>query len=282
MSKARNHHQPEPYHYTTADASTWMSGEPLTVDGCLIMMCIDGSARFSISSRSLVMKRHRMAFITFDMTVVPLDITDDFKAVCLRIGFHETQDIFFLITSNRFWEFVFKSTVFPIPYGQRDIVANWFGLLEWIQGNCSEAIIVKTMHNETENFMHIMADELERRLGHLGSNPDKNRSWVLANDFIALLTRHYATHHDVAYYADRLSITPNYLNIINRKYFGTTAKEQINIQIGLVVKNLLDTTDLTIKEISERLHYDDPSYLCRIFRKRTGMSPLEYRNRLRD
>lgn len=223
-----------------------------------------------------------MALITFDMTVVPLEITEDFEAACLRIGFHETQDIFFLVTSNRFWEFVFKSTVFAIPYGLRDIVTNWFRLLDWIQGNCSEAIITKTMHNETENFMHIMADELERRLGHLGSNPDKNRSWVLANDFIALLTRHYARHHDVAYYAERLNITPNYLNIINRKYFGTTAKEQINIQIGLVVKNLLDTTDLTIKEIAERLHYDDPSYLCRIFKKRTGISPLEYRNRLRD
>lgn len=86
----------------------------------------------------------------------------------------------------------------------------------------------------------------------------------------------------MAYYADRLNITPNYLNIINREYFGTTAKEQINIQIGLVVKNLLDTTDLTVKQIAERLHYDGPSYLCRIFRKQTGMTPLRFRNRMRD
>ena len=127
-----------------------------------------------------------------------------------------------------------------------------------------------------------MADQIERRLGQLGDNPAKNRAWVLANDFIAMLSPHYARHHDVAYYADRLNITPNYLNIINRKYFGTTAKEQINIQIGLVVKNLLDTTDLTVKQIAERLHYDDPSYLCRIFRKQTGMTPLRFRNRMRD
>lgn len=282
MKKTRTSHNMAPYYCMTADESTWKCGQPLTVDGCLIMLCSCGSARLSISSRSLTMKRHRMAFITFDMTVVPLEISDDFKATCLCIGFRETQDIFFLVTSNRFWEFVFKATVFPMPYGLREIVTDWFRMLAWIQDNSSEAIIMKTMRNETENFMHIMADQVERRLGLLGSNPDKNRAWVLANDFIVLLTRHYASHHDVAYYADRLNITPNYLNIINRKYFGTTAKEQINIQIGLVVKNLLDTTDLTIKEISERLHYDDPSYLCRIFKQRTGMSPLEYRNRLRD
>lgn len=49
-----------------------------------------------------------------------------------------------------------------------------------------------------------------------------------------------------------------------------------------MVKNLLDTTALTVKQIAERLHYDDPSYLCRIFRKQTGMTPLRFRNRMRD
>ena len=83
----------------------------------------------------------------------------------------------------------------------------------------------------------------------------------------------------MAFYADKLNITPNYLNIISKRNIGTTAKEQINIQISLVVKMLLDTTDLTVKEIAERLHYDDPSYLCRVFRKQTGLSPVQYRNR---
>lgn len=282
MEKPRNHHQAAPYSCVTTDGLAWKCGQPLTVDGCLIMLCLQGSAVLSISSRRRRLKPDRMAFITFDMVTVPLEVSDDFRAVCLRIGFSETQDIFFLVTSNRFWEFVFKSTVFTVPDTLRNIVTGWFAMLEWIEGNCLEAIRYKTMHNETENFMHVMADQVERRLGQLGFNPAKNRAWVLANDFIALLTRHYASHHYVAYYADRLNITPNYLNIICRKYLGTTAKEQINIQIGLVVKNLLDTTDMTVKEISERLHYEDASYLCRVFKKQTEMSPLEYRNRMRD
>ncbi len=83
----------------------------------------------------------------------------------------------------------------------------------------------------------------------------------------------------MAFYAGCLNVTPNYLNIIIKRSTGTTAKEQINIQIVLVIKMLLDTTDMSVKQIATWLHYDDPSYLGRIFRKQTGMSPVQYRGR---
>ena len=126
-----------------------------------------------------------------------------------------------------------------------------------------------------------MAGHVESHLGLLGTNPPKNRAWAIVNDFLGLLNRYYTRRHDVAFYAEKLNITPNYLNIIAKRNLGVTAKEQINIQLGLVVKMFLDTTDLTVKEIAERLHYDDPSYLCRIFRKQTGLSPIQYRNKQR-
>ena len=105
----------------------------------------------------------------------------------------------------------------------------------------------------------------------------KNRARTLANDFLALLSRHYTRHHDVAFYADRLNITPNYLNIVVRRNFGTTAKEQIDILLGQVMKSMLETTDLSVKQIADRLNFSDPSYLCRVFRRLTGMSPLAWR-----
>ena len=85
----------------------------------------------------------------------------------------------------------------------------------------------------------------------------------------------------MAFYADKLHVTPNYLNIIVRRMNAISAKEQINKQIELVIRTLLDTTDLSVKQIAERLHYEDPSYLCRIFRKQTGMTPMQYRNKLK-
>lgn len=258
-----------------------VAGHPLAVDGCLIMLCERGEAQLSVNSRRFVMRPGRMVFMSFDMVTVLRGVSADFEAKFLSVGFEAAQDIFFLVTSNRFWDFVYKSPVFVVPSDLAAPVGHWFALTAWLSANCPDAIRDKMMRNESENFIINMAGQIEARYGQLGASPVKNRAWALVNDFVALVERNYAVCHDVGYYADRLNVTPNYLNIITRRCTGTTAKEQINMRIGQVVKMLLDTTDLSVKQIAQRLHYDDPSYLCRIFRKLTGMSPIRYRNKMR-
>lgn len=265
----------------TVDTNSWRTEHPLSVDGCLIMQCEYGRADITINSRRYIMHKGDIAFIVFDMVTVPVKISDDFKAKFISVDLEASQDIFFLVTSNRFWEYVYTCPVFTPGGSLSDICHDWFSISQWFATNCSVMTAEKTLRNETENFMLVMAEQIEKQLGIYGINPPKNRAWVIINEFLGLLNRYYAHHHNVAFYASRLNITPNYLNIIAKKNLGVTAKEQINIQLGLVVKMLLDTTDLTVKEIAVKLHYDDPSYLCRIFKKQTGLSPIQYRNKHR-
>lgn len=259
----------------------WDTGRPLPLDGCSVMLCNRGSARLSVNSHEYTMSAGMMSFIIFDMVVIPIETSPDFEARCLDMDFDTTQDISFLVTSQRFWDFIYTTPVFPLSDGLPEAVRHWFSLLQWMERACTPETSAAVMHNEAENFILIMAEQVELRLGLLGVSSQKNRAWSIVNDFTALLNRHYARHHDVAYYADRLNVTPNYLNIIIKRNTGISAKEQIKLQLCLVIKTLLDTTDLSVKEIAERLHYDDPSYLCRIFRKQTGMTPIQYRNKLR-
>ncbi|MCM1177798.1 MAG: helix-turn-helix domain-containing protein [Bacteroides sp.] len=266
------------YTVSVTDGTDWKSGHPLPVAGCLIMLCERGCVNVTINSHRFTMTSGEMAFIVFDMVTVPIEASDDFEAKFIALDFDAAQDIFFLITSCRLWEFIYKSPVFKLPSAIYPVAGHWFDSIRWIVDNCSEATAQKAIRNEMENFMLIMAEQVESQLGQLGPTPAKNRAWVIVNGFLGLLNRYYTRRHDVAFYADKLNITPNYLNIIVKRNVGVTAKEQINIQLGLVVKMLLDTTDLTVKEIAEQLHYDDPSYLCRIFRKQTGLSPMQYRN----
>ena len=276
-SKSTQHFAIETIHGTF-----WELGHTLSVQGCMIMICTKGSLDITTNSRRFTMTDGDMAFIVFDMVIVPINVSENFEAKFISMDFDTAQDIFFLTTSNRFWEYVYSYPIFKLCDSLNGAVHHWFAMIDWITDKCSDMTAEKALRNEMENFTLIMSEQVETSHGRLGTNPLKNKAWMIVNEFLGLLNHYYAHRHDVAFYADKLSITPNYLNIIAKRNLGVTAKEQINIQLGLVVKMLLDTTDLTVKEIAQRLHYDDPSYLCRIFRKQTGLSPIQYRNQLRD
>ncbi|MCM1301458.1 MAG: AraC family transcriptional regulator [Bacteroides cellulosilyticus] len=95
--------------------------------------------------------------------------------------------------------------------------------------------------------------------------------------FIHAVEAEYMMRHEVEYYADKLCITPNYLNKIVKQSLGTTAKSYIHQKLFAEAKRLLSYTILSVNEIAEWLHFDSASHFVRFFRKHADMTPLRYR-----
>jgi AraC-like DNA-binding protein len=103
----------------------------------------------------------------------------------------------------------------------------------------------------------------------------KNR---YVNEFMDLVNAHYLQQHSIRYYADRLSITPNYLNEVIKKTIGVNAKLYLQNRITQEAKRMLTHTDLTIASIAGALYFENVSYFVRFFRNQTQHTPLEYRH----
>jgi len=97
------------------------------------------------------------------------------------------------------------------------------------------------------------------------------------NGFIHAVEAEYMMRHEVEYYADKLCITPNYLNKIVKQSLGTTVKSYIHQKLFAEAKRLLSYTILSVNEIAEWLHFDSASHFVRFFRKHADMTPLQYR-----
>lgn len=99
----------------------------------------------------------------------------------------------------------------------------------------------------------------------------------ITRKFSHLVEVNYQQFHSVAQYAELLHISPKTLNrkIVNEK--GTSPNSIIKNRIMLQAKRLLANTDLTVKEISVQLGYDDQSYFVRFFKIQTTKSPIEFR-----
>lgn len=99
----------------------------------------------------------------------------------------------------------------------------------------------------------------------------------LSRKFSQLVEANYHKFHSVADYADQLHISPKTLNRKIGQEKGTSPNAIIKNRIMLQAKRLLANTDLTVKEVSAQLGYNDQSYFVRFFKIQTGKSPLEFR-----
>jgi AraC-like DNA-binding protein len=75
-------------------------------------------------------------------------------------------------------------------------------------------------------------------------------------------------------------ISPDYLSKIIREFDGTSARTWINDSIIEKAKFLMLQSNLTLKEISDKLNFPDQSSFGRFFKNNTGQSPKEYRKTL--
>lgn len=96
--------------------------------------------------------------------------------------------------------------------------------------------------------------------------------------FNMLIDEFFLTEKAVTFYADKLHISANYLNILCKKNLKVSAMQLIHQRISTEAKRLLQNKKLTIKEITYHLGFSDNSYFSNFFKHQTGMTPSEFRD----
>jgi len=108
--------------------------------------------------------------------------------------------------------------------------------------------------------------------------PANRRAEDLYIRFLQLLPAGFAEHHDIAYYADSMGITPIYLSRIVRAVSGRTVMDHINDFLMSEARSLLRTSRLDAAQIAGLLHFADVSSFSKFFSRRAGVSPRRFRN----
>lgn len=124
----------------------------------------------------------------------------------------------------------------------------------------------------TSLLLEISAQERARRSGQ---TPDSGltamrsvRAWLRANAYEDLT---------VAGVAERFHYSPSYLTALYRRVFGIGVAEQIAEYRIDRARELLSSTTSPVTDIAAEVGYDDPKYFMRVFKRRTDLTPTQYR-----
>ena len=80
--------------------------------------------------------------------------------------------------------------------------------------------------------------------------------------------------------ATEACLSPNYFGDVIKKELGKTAKEYIQLYVVDRAKELIAENELNVSEIAYELGFKYPHHLTRIFKRMTGTTPNEYRQKL--
>ncbi len=127
-------------------------------------------------------------------------------------------------------------------------------------------------------IISILADMIIRQCCKM--NQESSRRIDIVLKFRKLLRENIKEERRPSFYADKLRISPIYLNEIVKEITGQSPSQYIKNEIMLLARRELFHTSDSVKEIAYRLGFSDNAYFTRIFTETVGVSPNKFRDNI--
>ena len=97
-----------------------------------------------------------------------------------------------------------------------------------------------------------------------------------------LIEEHYLSERSPEFYAGQLHVSVRHLNRICRSCYGMSFGEMIIARVVLEAKRLLSGQEWSMKEIADKLGFEEYAYFSRVFKQQTGETPRDFREKYRE
>lgn len=255
--------------------SEMLNHYPLSIPYLSLFFVEQGDAVLNIDFKEYQLIKGSFVVVGEDNIASFKKQSDDFTMHCFLINREFASEIAYVLPNELFSYLHY----FPVQYLDKTdihIYEVW------------HTFSIYTMHQTRIHNKRIMCSHLQNLFLTLSERVNYeelviekrySRQEELCWKFWDLISKYAKTHRDVTFYAGELYVTPYYLSQVSQQFLNYSPKELINRQVILEIKYYLQNTDLNISQIADELHFADPSYMGRFFKRETGVNPLEFRRK---
>ena len=257
--------------FSKMETTIFKIGQPYRLQEGRIAIITNGRARVLINLIEYIFRPNYISLIAPGSIIQIIETSQDFDAHMMAIEHN------FLPVSGKeefFAHFLQrkKNLLLPLTTTEQVQIENFITVMWDV---LQEPVFRK------EVIQHLLAGLLYN-IEYIAKNKGQSESSPLThqNDifqrFISLVNTNSKTERNVSFYADKLCLTPRYLNTVIRQASQQTVMDWINQSIILEAKVLLKHSNRLVYQISDELNFPNPSFFSKFFKRMTGMTPQEY------
>ena len=242
----------------------------------IFVLVQSGSARSMYDMHVTTYKKNDLVCIMPGHILHPIDCTDDFSYALMFISPKMLDELRFHTFSHDYEKFNYAH-VFSLTDEQASHMQAIVNLLAVIATRTDEEMPHRhqaLMAQLAVNYEFLSCYRREQDKQWIGS-----RHMEIFDHFCNLVAKHYRESREVKYYANKLNLTPKYLNkVVRQATEGLSPGEWIDQYVTTQAKRLIETQATeTLKETAYLLGFSAPSSFYRYFKRITGMTAKEYR-----
>lgn len=250
-------------------------GVPLTFGSAYLalLICRAGYANMTLNFKSHAVRAGDILVLAEDTIALLKKRSRGFRVFYCLIPATFSAEIAYVLPNPLFLFLHEYPRCIPLP-AEKPLLSMWLAQMRDITRN-SPVYRHIMQRNHLQNLFLRIAERMPPDA--LAATQKYSRKETLCWQFWELICRHSREHRDVQFYARQLNITPFYLSQLTKTFFNHSPKSLINRRVVPEIKTLLRYSTLSAEQIADKLHFNDPSYLCRYFRRETGVSLTAYR-----
>jgi len=137
------------------------------------------------------------------------------------------------------------------------------------------------------NVFKNIIDELDVQYGIVGQQDDMLSGYesitgipYFIKKAMLYVNENYENKHTLDSMSQLLYVSPEYFGITFKKTTGMSFVDYYTSVKMNKAKELMTYLSYSIKETAIKVGYEDYSYFCKLFKKHTGFTPLEYRRKI--
>lgn len=257
--------------FSKMETTIFKIGQPYRLQEGRIAIITNGRARVLINLIEYIFRPNYISLIAPGSIIQIIETSQDFDAHMMAIE----QNFLPVSGKEEFFAHFLqrkKNLLLPLTTTEQVQIENFITVMWDV---LQEPVFRK------EVIQHLLAGLLYN-IEYIAKNKGQSESSPLThqNDifqrFISLVNTYSKTERNVSFYADKLCLTPRYLNTVIRQASQQTVMDWINQSIILEAKVLLKHSNRLVYQISDELNFPNPSFFSKFFKRMTGITPQEY------